>query len=612
MRLRSESTAIAGRRFEVRASARVRGRRGLKPALPSDLLHGKRSGLVLLAVLVVIVILTLAAYQFSQLMTSEAKAADSAVRAAQARSLARSGVNYAAALLSNPDALTNTLNGNPYDNPAAFRDIIVQASDQPRFQGRFSIAAPLSGDDPLSGSNAFRFGVMDESGKINLNTFMQLDSSGTVLQNILMNLPNMTEDVANSIIDWIDSDDEPRSNGAENDYYSAQSPPYQARNGPPDSLEELLLVKGVTPQLLFGNDLNRNGVLDPEEDDGSGTVDRGWSQYLTVYGRERNVDSQGNQRIYVNESDLNDLSQKLTNAVGADLANYIIAYRLYGPAAPQGGAGGGSGRGGRGGAPGSSPMGGATGGTSPAMGGTDVTVPGRGTSSPARQPTGGGMAMPSAPAAAAGAGRTAAGGAGGAAPQLSLSALGNLTGRNPQRIASLYDLINSQVSVPSNTPNGQPTTYSSPLNDQGSLQTLLPLLLDEVSTVNGGELPARINVNTAPSVVLAALPGLSDSVQTIVSSRPDPTSTDPPDPIYQTPAWLIIRANLSPQTLKSLDRYITAGSQVYRVQSIGYFDGGGPSARVEAVIDTNAGRPRIIYFRDLTELGKGFKLQNGQ
>ena len=68
-------------------------------------------------------------------------------------------------------------------------------------------------------------------------------------------------------------------------------------------------------------------------------------------------------------------------------------------------------------------------------------------------------------------------------------------------------------------------------------------------------------------------------------------------------------ANISPQTMQSLEQYITTSSQVYRVQSVGYFDGGGPTARVEAVIDTNGGRPRVVYWRDLTELGKGFNLQ---
>ena len=65
-------------------------------------------------------------------------------------------------------------------------------------------------------------------------------------------------------------------------------------------------------------------------------------------------------------------------------------------------------------------------------------------------------------------------------------------------------------------------------------------------------------------------------------------------------------------TVQSLEQYITARSQVYRVQSVGHFDSGGPTARVEAVIDTNAGRPRIVYYRDLTGLGKGFNLPRPQ
>ena len=71
-------------------------------------------------------------------------------------------------------------------------------------------------------------------------------------------------------------------------------------------------------------------------------------------------------------------------------------------------------------------------------------------------------------------------------------------------------------------------------------------------------------------------------------------------------------ANLPAKTLQTLERYVTARSSVYRVQSVGYFDGGGPTARVEAVIDTNGGNPRIVYWRDLSELNKGFDLQNQQ
>ena len=57
-----------------------------------------------------------------------------------------------------------------------------------------------------------------------------------------------------------------------------------------------------------------------------------------------------------------------------------------------------------------------------------------------------------------------------------------------------------------------------------------------------------------------------------------------------------------------MDQYVTARSQVYRVQAVGDFNGKGPTARIEAVIDSNNLRPRVLYYRDLTELGKGFDL----
>lgn len=540
--------------------------------LPST--RRQRAGFVLLAVLIVVVLLTLAAYQFGELMLAEYRAADSHVRAAQARALADSGVHYAAAILSDPNAFSGILNSNPYSSPAAFQDVLVSPSDQPRRQGRFSVVAPFDPDDPAAGSQPCRFGVSDESGKINLNALMRLDSSGRIAHDMLMALPNMTEDVANSILDWIDTDDDPRPDGAENDYYEAQLPPYGCKNGPLDTIEELLLVKGVTPQLLLGNDRNRNGILDPGEDDGSGVVNAGLAGYVTVYSREQNVDAQGNPRLYVNDRDLQGLYQKLSTAVGQDLANYILAYRLYGPASNQGSSsGGGASRSGGG------PSGGGGAGGSGGAGG----------------------------ARAAGGGAGPSGGGGG----------GTGLGRNmldfnqarPRSISSLYELIGSQVAIPGTGRNAPPTYYPSPLNDPGSVRQLLPLLLDAVTTVQGSEIPARVNVNTAPRAVLTALPGLADAdVQGILDHRPSPSDSTAPDPIYETPAWLITEANLPASTLRTLERYITTRSQVYRVQTVGYFDGGGAVARVEAVIDTNHGAPRILYRRDLTELGRSYPI----
>jgi hypothetical protein len=198
---------------------------------------------------------------------------------------------------------------------------------------------------------------------------------------------------------------------------------------------------------------------------------------------------------------------------------------------------------------------------------------------------------------------------------LTRSTLNFTSGPQANAISSLYSLINSSVSIPATDANGnqiqgaQPTVYPSPMSDPSSIRQLFPALYDKTTTQTNGEFPGRVNVNTSAQAVLSSLPGFSDSdVQAILAHRPDPSSTTAPDPIFQTPAWLLTEANISANTLQTVDRYITARAQVYRVQSVGYFEGGGPTARIEAIIDTNGGRPRIIYWRDLTELGKGFDL----
>src|SRR5262249_51672287 len=127
-----------------------------------------RRGAVLLVVLVTVVMLSLAAYQYSTWMSSEYKVSRTSLRAAQANALAQSGVHYTASLLSSPDALSSTLNGNPYNNPL-FR---AQGSEESG-PGKFSLVAPGDPTDPSSGGQAYRFGVIDEGGKINLNSLLK-------------------------------------------------------------------------------------------------------------------------------------------------------------------------------------------------------------------------------------------------------------------------------------------------------------------------------------------------------------------------------------------------------------------------------------------------------
>lgn len=102
------------------------------------------------------------------------------------------------------------------------------------------------------GSGTYRVRLVDESGKINLNRADE-NALRRVFSNLGVEEPVMGV-LIDSILDWRDQDDLHRTNGAENDYYQSLSPGYTAKNGPFDSIEDLLWVKGVTAKLYYGED----------------------------------------------------------------------------------------------------------------------------------------------------------------------------------------------------------------------------------------------------------------------------------------------------------------------------------------------------------------------
>jgi general secretion pathway protein K len=101
--------------------------------------------------------------------------------------------------------------------------------------------------------------IIDEGGKVDINK-----TDYVILKNILLNrgLKQETVDIIiDSIQDWRDPDDLHRLNGAESDYYMSLRNPYKARNADFETLEELLLVKGVTAEILYG-DNGKKGLID--------------------------------------------------------------------------------------------------------------------------------------------------------------------------------------------------------------------------------------------------------------------------------------------------------------------------------------------------------------
>ena len=116
--------------------------------------------------------------------------------------------------------------------------------------------------------------IEDEGGKINLNSVS--DESKEIFLDLLTSNGIEEEDadvIVDSTIDWIDKDDWHHINGAESPYYESLAEPYEAKNTKFDSIEELRLVKGVTPDVyesirsfitVFGSDKINLNFADKE------------------------------------------------------------------------------------------------------------------------------------------------------------------------------------------------------------------------------------------------------------------------------------------------------------------------------------------------------------
>ena len=222
----------------------------------------------------------------------------------QARYLALAGIEKAKALIyqdaKERKRSRQNHSGSLYDAPGLFRDVSLG-----RGQFRVFHQAPRE-----EGGQLF-FGVTDEEARLNVNTASAQE---------LGKLPEMTPDIVAAILDWRDADNAPSAGGAEAEYYLGSRPPYVPRNGPLQTATELLMVRGVTPELFLG----RNMRPSAGEDSTPGS-ESGWSSLLTVSSSVRNVDAAGEDRVNIQTADQTALSA--VPGITADIAKAIVAGR---------------------------------------------------------------------------------------------------------------------------------------------------------------------------------------------------------------------------------------------------------------------------------------------
>ncbi len=250
-----------------------------------------RGGFILIAVLVLVMLISMIAIS----LMFQLKAADTAVSAGsgaeQAWSAAMSGVREAirVARAAKPGVT------DWEENAGAFKDRLVFDDVSERWY--FTVYSPASSDDALS---EMRYGLTSEAGKLNINAAHTTN---------LTHLPRMTVPLIAALRDFVDWDSDVRPDGAEQEHYDALPRAYTIRNGPLDTLDELLLVRGFTPSLLYGEDSNMNWCLDVNENDADerfpsdnadGKLDRGFSQFLTVASYDPNEDNEGIPRTNLN------------------------------------------------------------------------------------------------------------------------------------------------------------------------------------------------------------------------------------------------------------------------------------------------------------------------
>lgn len=210
------------------------------------------------------------------------------------------------------------------------KEMLLLDQKENTFDSLYDSWALLADEDlaELFNSGSLELAVFDESGKFQINAMVTRKREGqkatskdesnkqmqreldvrNVLWRLLRAEPFLVEDgdareIIDSLIDWVDSGDGDGEEeyGAENSYYLSLTPPHPCKNGPIESIEELLLIKGITSELLYGTEEKP-----------------GLSSLLTVFG--------DTGKININSAQL-PLLQAMATGLDKNSAENIISFR---------------------------------------------------------------------------------------------------------------------------------------------------------------------------------------------------------------------------------------------------------------------------------------------
>ncbi len=242
------------------------------------------SGSVLIVVIWACLGLVALVLVFGQAMAMNYRGAGNDLAARQADAAIEGAVNYAKYIFSNVDT------PGLFPDPTTYQYEAVPVGDATFW---------FLGGDSQNALDSRPYGLVDEASKLNVNT---------ASADVLALLPNMTTDFAAAIVAW-------RTPAGSSDSLSGSvsglnGNTYTPKSAPFETAEEIGMVNGADPLLLFGEDANLNGALDPNEDDGDksspadnsdGKLDPGLLSYVTTFSREPNTQADGTKRVNVSD-----------------------------------------------------------------------------------------------------------------------------------------------------------------------------------------------------------------------------------------------------------------------------------------------------------------------
>ena len=257
---------------------------------------GRRRGSALIVALWVITLLSMLISAFAFDMHLEAILTSYCRKRLKAEYLARAGIELVKAI----DAQSRTIKGNPEQDADVSGDPLYSYAAALKNGGSVNLREKL-------GEGTVILSITPEPGRRNVNKLDKRDWEG------VLEVGEVPEErwpeLIDCISDWIDSEvpENTRSYGAESDdYYLRQDPPYRARNGEIDTIEELLRVKAFTNEVVFGGVLNKDD-LEPRSISGIADL-------LTTYGDGKVNVNAASKRILMTLPSIDDLlADEITN-----------------------------------------------------------------------------------------------------------------------------------------------------------------------------------------------------------------------------------------------------------------------------------------------------------